>query len=67
MNAENDEFEWRVEEEGEGEVDDSSHDAEVGWQLSQRGVRTVGSDPKGKPPDRVATGVGGHRGSLSLL
>jgi hypothetical protein len=63
VNAENDVFGWGVEE----EVVDSSHDAEVDWQLAQHGVRTVGSDPKGKLPDRVAIGVGGHRKSLSPL
>jgi hypothetical protein len=64
VNAENGVFGWRAE---EGVLVDSNHDAEIGWQPAQRGVRTVGSDPKGKPQDRVVTAVGGHRKSSSPL
>jgi hypothetical protein len=63
-NVENDVSGWMVE---EGELVDSSHDVEADWQLAQRGVRTVGSDPKGKPPDRVVIAVGGHRKSSNPL
>jgi hypothetical protein len=51
--------------EEEGPVD-SSHGVGVGWE-EVHGVRTVGSGPKGKTPDREAIGKGDHRQNLGPL
>ena len=41
---------------------DSTHGAAAGWE-QVHGVRTVGSGPKGKMPDRGAIATGDHRQS----
>jgi hypothetical protein len=52
---------------GDGGLVDSTHGAAVGWEQEVHGVRIVGSGPKGKMPDREATGTGDHRQSLGPL
>jgi hypothetical protein len=56
---------WRRAGGDEGLVD-STHDAAAGWE-QVHGVRTVGSGPKGKMPDREAIATGDHRQSLGPL
>jgi hypothetical protein len=55
---------WMKAEE-EGPVD-SSHDVAAGWE-QVHGVRTVGSGPKVKTPDREAIAKGDHMQSLGPL
>jgi hypothetical protein len=52
---------------GDGGLVDSTHGAAVGWEQEVHGARIVGSGPKGKMPDRGATGTGDHRQSLGPL
>jgi hypothetical protein len=65
VNGGNGASEW-TKVEGGVEVVDSTHGAAADWEQAH-GVRTVGSGPKGKMPDREAIATGDHRQSLGPL